>query len=165
MGKITYETPDDLFDTLHAEFRFDVDVCALPGNAKLPRFYTPEQDGLAQPWAGVCWCNPPFDKTLGLWLRKAWETAQRGGTVVTLFQGHYTDNDWWHNYVLRSSEIRYVRGRPVFRTLEGDTVATRTLIVVFRPECKGPPVVKSIARDGTPNTMLTVSGGRKGTNA
>ena len=43
-------TPQDLFDELDAEFHFDLDVCALPDNAKCKRYYTPEMDGL---WCGV----------------------------------------------------------------------------------------------------------------
>ena len=48
-----WETPQDFFDELNREFGFSLDVCALPGNAKTRRYYTPSQDGLAQPWEGV----------------------------------------------------------------------------------------------------------------
>lgn len=53
-----WETPQEFFDELDREFHFDLDVCALPENAKCARYYTPEQDGLSRPWDGVCWCNP-----------------------------------------------------------------------------------------------------------
>lgn len=46
-------TPQDLFDKLDAEFHFNLDVCALPENAKCERYYTPEQDGLVQEWSGT----------------------------------------------------------------------------------------------------------------
>ena len=52
-----WETPQWLFDELDREFHFTLDVCALPENAKCERYYTPEMDGLAQPWNGVCWCT------------------------------------------------------------------------------------------------------------
>ena len=55
-----WETPQDLFDDLDREFHFDLDVCATQENAKCKRYYTPEQDGLIQPWKGTCWCNPPY---------------------------------------------------------------------------------------------------------
>lgn len=48
-----WATPQGFFDELDAEFHFDVDVCALPENAKCARYYTPEQDGLKQAWGGV----------------------------------------------------------------------------------------------------------------
>lgn len=38
-----WETPQDFFDTLNAEFHFEIDVCALPTNAKCAIFYTPEE--------------------------------------------------------------------------------------------------------------------------
>ena len=47
-----WATPQDFFDRLNEEFRFTLDPCALPENAKCKRFYTPEQDGLAQSWGG-----------------------------------------------------------------------------------------------------------------
>lgn len=49
-----WETPQDFFDKLNAEFGFDCDVCAIPENAKCEKYYTPEEDGLKQEWTGVC---------------------------------------------------------------------------------------------------------------
>ena len=49
-----WETPQEFFDALDAEFHFTLDTCALPENAKCARYYPPEQDGLSQPWKGVC---------------------------------------------------------------------------------------------------------------
>lgn len=60
-----WETPQDLFDKLDAEFHFNLDVCALPENAKCAAYYTPEMDGLSQPWYGRCWCNPPYGRGCG----------------------------------------------------------------------------------------------------
>ena len=45
-----WETPQEFFDELDAEFHFNLDVCALSENAKCDQYYTPEQDGLSQPW-------------------------------------------------------------------------------------------------------------------
>ena len=55
-----WATPQDFFDRLHRVFRFETDVCALPENAKCRRFFSPDVDGLAQDWQGVCWMNPPY---------------------------------------------------------------------------------------------------------
>ena len=60
-----WETPPALFDALHAEFQFTLDVCALPSDAKCPQYFTPADDGLQQTWAGVCWCNPPYGAVIG----------------------------------------------------------------------------------------------------
>ena len=34
-----WETPQDFFDELDREFHFELDVCALPENAKCARYY------------------------------------------------------------------------------------------------------------------------------
>jgi phage N-6-adenine-methyltransferase len=94
-----YETPSYLFSQLNARFRFTLDVCATPENAKCSRFYTTADDGLAQPWTGVCWCNPPFGRQIPLWLAKANEAAKAGATVVCLVPVR-TDSSWWHAHVV-----------------------------------------------------------------
>lgn len=48
-----WETPQDFFDELNREFHFNLDVCALPENAKCARYFTPEQDGLQKNWGGT----------------------------------------------------------------------------------------------------------------
>lgn len=57
--KVEWETPQDFFDELDLEFGFELDVCALPENAKCDRYFTPEDDGLAQEWRGAK-VNAPF---------------------------------------------------------------------------------------------------------
>jgi len=53
--KNNWETPQELFDALHAEFGFTLDAAASDENHKLPRYYTAETDGLSQDWGGsVC---------------------------------------------------------------------------------------------------------------
>lgn len=54
-----WETPQDFFDRLNAEFHFTLDPCALPSNAKCQKFYTPEDDGLSKDWGGGdCFLQP-----------------------------------------------------------------------------------------------------------
>ena len=47
-GKDDWETPSTLFQRLDSEFGFTIDVCATHQNTKCPRYYTEEDDGLAQ---------------------------------------------------------------------------------------------------------------------
>lgn len=102
-----WETPQDFFDALNAEFHFKIDVCALPTNAKCAIFYTPEQNGLAQEWKGVCWCNPPYGRQIGKWVEKA---ANSSATVVMLLPAR-TDTRWFHQYIYGKDEIRFISGR------------------------------------------------------
>lgn len=65
-----WSTPQDFFDKLNDEFHFDLDACAIPENAKCEKFYTPEQDGRKQPWKVTVWCNPPYGRKIGQWVKR-----------------------------------------------------------------------------------------------
>src|SRR4051794_8806538 len=83
------ETTPEVFDPLHARFRFSIDVAAAPHNAKLPRFYTIEDDGLEQPWTGErVWCNPPYS-SIEPWCEKAW--TSHAELVVMLLPANRTE--------------------------------------------------------------------------
>lgn len=124
-----WATPQDLFDLLDSEFRFDLDVCASPGNAKCATFYTVAEDGLKQPWTGVCWMNPPYGNEIGRWVRKAYESAQAGAHVVCLVPAR-VDTGWWWDYC-RFGEVRFLRGR--LRFGGGDSGAPFPSAVVVFP--------------------------------
>lgn len=47
-----WATPQAFFDELNAEFNFTLDPCATSENAKCARYFTKEDDGLAQSWSG-----------------------------------------------------------------------------------------------------------------
>lgn len=126
-----WETPSDLFSRLNAEFGFDVDVCATPETAKCPTFYSPETDGLSADWGQrVCWMNPPYGRQISAWIRKAWESAKRGATVVALVPAR-TDTSWWHDYCA-AQEVRFLRGRLRFVGAKANAPFP-SAIVVFRP--------------------------------
>jgi phage N-6-adenine-methyltransferase len=126
-----WATPQWLFEELDQEFRFDCDVCALPENAKCSDFFTPEQDGLRQEWHGTCYCNPPYGETIGLWVHKAWQSAQDGAVVVCLLPAR-TDTAWWFDYVMEATEIRFLRGRLKFSNAE-NSAPFPSAVVVFKP--------------------------------
>lgn len=112
--RMDWETPKELFDHWNKLFDFNLDVCALPHNAKCKRFFTPEDDGLAQEWAGNrCWMNPPYGKDIAKWVKKASEEAKKGALVVALLPAR-TDTAWFHNYVLPYAQITFLRGRVKF---------------------------------------------------
>jgi phage N-6-adenine-methyltransferase len=107
-----WATPQDFFAACNRIWGFTTDVCALPENAKCPAYFTPEQDGLKQDWAGACWMNPPYGREIGRWMRKAWESSAQGATVVCLVPAR-TCTRWWHDYATRGA-ITFVRGRLKF---------------------------------------------------
>lgn len=123
-------TPQTLFDTLQAEFVFTLDVCANEENAKCERFHTLKTDGLRQDWAGVCWMNPPYGREIGKWVKKAYQSAEQGATVVCLLPAR-TDTIWWQTYASRATEIRFYKGRLKF----GDATNSATFpsaLAIFR---------------------------------
>lgn len=48
-----WATPQAVFDELNSEFHFTLDPCATPDNAKCPKFYTKDANGLLQNWGGA----------------------------------------------------------------------------------------------------------------
>ncbi|MCH7290994.1 phage N-6-adenine-methyltransferase [Acinetobacter sp. ANC 5659] len=125
-----WATPQDFFDKLNAIFEFDLDVCALPENAKCDRYFTPDDDGLKQIWQGVCWMNPPYGREISQWIEKAAETAKAGHTVVALLLAR-TDVGWWQEHCL-NREIHFIRGRLKFGGSKTNA-PFGCAVVVFRP--------------------------------
>ena len=111
--KDDWPTPWEFFHNLDLEFDFTLDVCATADNAKCLRYYTPEQDGLSQPWEGIVWCNPPYGRGVGAWVQRAALSALAGATVVMLLPAR-TDTRWFHRWIYRRAEIRFLPGRLKF---------------------------------------------------
>ena len=113
-----WATPQDLFNSLNAEFNFTLDSCASKWNAKCKKYYTEKENGLIKDWdKEIVFMNPPYGKDLAIWMNKAYRSAYNGATVVCLVPAA-TDTAWWHTYAMKG-EIRYLRGRPRFQTKEG----------------------------------------------
>lgn len=58
---------------------FDIDVAAPlggPWHVPCDRYFTAEDDGLAQPWDGLVWCNPPYS-SFAAWAAR-WAEHDRG---------------------------------------------------------------------------------------
>lgn len=111
---IEWGTPPEIFEPLHKEFNFTLDVCASEGNKKCEKYYSKMEDGLFQNWSGeICWMNPPFGRLVQLWVKKALEESLSGATVVCLIPAK-TNTNWWHELVIGRAEIRFVRGRIKF---------------------------------------------------
>lgn len=107
-----WSTPQALFDELHREFKFTLDVCATPENAKCENYFTEADDGLTQSWQGVCWMNPPYGDEIVKWVRKAYESSLLGTAVVCLVPAR-VDTGWWWDYCI-NGQIRFLRGRLKF---------------------------------------------------
>ena len=156
MAYTEWETPQDFFDTLDAEFHFTLDACASAINYKCKIYYAKGtsllRESILYKWHfETVWMNPPHDRTMGEWVQRAYEFARQGGTIVCLLPGRSCDTVWWHDYVMKASEIRYIKNRLHFGKSGIFTRANiSNVVVVFRPGCVGPPVVSSIDTTGNP---------------
>lgn len=122
-----------MFDYINAEFGFTLDACASEHNFKVDNYFTKEDNSLVQDWEGIVWMNPPYGRTIGEWMKKAFDESQKGATVVCLVPAR-TDTAWWHDYAMKG-EIRFIRGRVKFQQpgKSGNNSAPfPSAIVIFR---------------------------------
>ena len=107
-----WATPQAFFDELDAEFHFDLDPCALPTNAKCKTYFTPDDDGLKQSWAGHrVFCNPPYGRAIADWVKKCHDEAKAHGILVVMLIPARTDTSYFHDYIYHQAELRFIRGR------------------------------------------------------
>ena len=97
-----WATPAETYNALNAEFMFADDACPLAGEA----------NGLRREWQSPCFCNPPYS-AIRPWMEKAVLEWQAGKTVVLLVPSR-TCTAWWHNFAMKATEIRFIRGRLKF---------------------------------------------------
>ena len=124
-----WQTPPDLLAELDSEFGFTLDPC--PPVADEFEF---REDGLTMAWAPErVFCNPPYGREIGKWVKKAWDESRKGALVVLLVPAR-TDTAWWHDYCAKG-EVRFIRGRLRFWKdgKQGDPAPFPSAIVVFRP--------------------------------
>lgn len=127
-----WATPQDFFDKLNEEFHFTLDAAASSDNAKCANYFTEEQDGLAQSWGGhTVWCNPPYCRKTGLWVKKAYEEHQRTGCTVVMLLPSRTDVRWFHDYILGKAEIRFIKGRLKFGGSK-NSAPFPSIVVIYR---------------------------------
>jgi len=98
-----WTTPSEFYLELNNEFHFDFDPC--PSN--------PTFDGLSIEWGHCNFVNPPYGRAIVRWLEKGYSEWKYGNTVVFLVPSR-TDTKWWHEYIMKADEIRFIRGRLKF---------------------------------------------------
>lgn len=111
-------TTPGVFDPLNARFAFTLDVAASAENTKCERYFTIEDDGLAQSWAGESvWCNPPYS-SIGDWVQRAWSEYAATDGIVMLLPANRTEQSWWQDYVEPHRDrlgspltVEFIRGR------------------------------------------------------
>lgn len=136
-----WPTPQSPFDTLDEEFHFTLDPYATPTNAKCATYFTRFDDGLSQSWAGHrVFRNPSYGCDVIKWAEKSYRSSQEGALVVLLVPAR-TDTRWFHNWVYRKADIRFIRGRLKFGDAR-NSAPFASILAIYRPKS----IAQSIAQ-------------------
>jgi len=107
---------------LHALGPFDLDPCAAPEPRPWPtaaRHYVEADNGLALPWPGRVWCNPPYGEHTGLWLERL---ANHGDGIALIFAR--TETQMFFAQVWeRADAVFFFDGRLTFHHQDGRRAA------------------------------------------
>jgi ParB family chromosome partitioning protein len=89
------------------------------------KFYTAAEDGLAQPWEGRVWLNPPYAQpAIEHFVTKLVEEFGAGRVSQAVLLTHnYTDTRWFHIAAATASMLCFTRGRIAFVDLDGEPCA------------------------------------------
>ncbi len=133
-GKVEWLTPPAIIKALGS---FDLDPCS-PINRPWPtaaHHFTVEDDGLAQPWNGRVWLNPPYDHHAERWLERL---AEHGDGIALIFAR--TDTRSFHSQVWRRADAAlFLLGRLRFHLVDG-SLPTHT-------NCGAPSVLVAYGKD------------------
>lgn len=130
-----WQTPEDLLKRLYRAFNdgdeegdgFDLDPCSPCSTSMDPTgakrapvrarvHFSVEDNGLALPWFGRCFVNPPYGAALSDWVGKARrEVAAGSASLVIGLVPARPDTRWWHDHVAGHASVLMLRGRLRFR--------------------------------------------------
>lgn len=106
---------------LQALGQFDLDPCA-PINRPWPmadQHFTAADDGLAKPWEGRVWLNPPYGQQAAAWLERL---AAHGSGTALIFARTETAMFFDHVWA-KATALLFLRGRLHFHYVDGTRAA------------------------------------------
>ena len=111
----TWLTPPHVIDALGGPDSFDLDPCGYPGWPTARRQITLPDDGLAAPWHGRVWLNPPYGMEAWRWLDRL---ADHGTGTALVFAR--TETVGFVRAVWgRASAVLFIHGRLHFHRPDG----------------------------------------------
>lgn len=122
MGKDEWLTPPHVLAALGP---FDLDPCApavRPWNMAKGHYCIEECDGLAMPWHGRVWLNPPYGASTAQWLRRL---ATHGDGIALIFAR--TETACWIEEVwAKADAVLFIAGRLHFHHVDGTRAAANS---------------------------------------
>ena len=128
---------------------FDLDPCGYPGWNTARRSYCLPTDGLAEPWEGRVWLNPPYGAEVWSWLDRL---AEHGNGIALTFARTETAGFVEHVWG-KASAVMFLHGRLHFHHPDG----TRAKANAGAPSCLvayGKPNVAALLTSDLPGTVV-----------
>jgi hypothetical protein len=115
--------------------------------------YTPEDDGLAQPWYGDVWLNPPFDAKKK-WFRRLISQYEDGDvTSATALAPVDTSTKWFQRWFTNADALGWLEGRDWYEATGSPSF--NTVVGVWNPT---DDVLETLDRLGTVTRPVDVRG-------
>jgi len=101
-----WATPQEFYDKLNEIFGFTLDPCATHENHKCDKYFTMEDDGLAQSWSGeTSFVNNPYSANKQ-WSQKCVEEGLKEDTLVAMLLPARVETRFFQDLLFPNS--RYV---------------------------------------------------------
>ncbi len=94
-----YETPSDIFDPLHRQYLFSVDLAGTLKNRKVTEHFSADRSFLDAEILNVFhthWCNPPFSLAEEFFAKIA-AHAKRGVPIVCIYKSGNMETKIWRH--------------------------------------------------------------------
>lgn len=130
-----WATPPSLVRPLdEAVDGFDLDPCSGAESRSIAdETYTKADDGLAQRWHGIVWCNPPYSDVAD-WIEKARLEAGRDAVeLVVVLVSARTSTQWFHKFASRAAAVCFIEGRLSFGDADNSAPFPSMLLAFGEP--------------------------------
>ena len=119
-GNIEWYTPPQYIESARKVMgTIDCDPCTSTFAQKVvgaTHYYTIDTDGLAHPWNGTVWMNPPYTaRIVSKFVDKLLGHLSNGDVTQAIMLTHNNaDTAWFHKAAMRCSRACFTRGRVRF---------------------------------------------------